>query len=51
MHDLIIKGGNLVDGTGATPLTADVAIKDGRVVEVGRISGKAIKLLMQMVLW
>ena len=45
MHDLIIKGGNLVDGTGTTPLTADVAIKDGRVVEVGKISGKANKTI------
>jgi len=37
MHDLIIKGGNLVDGIGETNITEDVAIKDGRVVEVGRI--------------
>ena len=35
MHDLVVKGGLVVDGTGAPARTADVAITDGRVVEVG----------------
>ena len=26
MHDLVIRGGKVVDGTGAAPVTADVAI-------------------------
>jgi N-acyl-D-aspartate/D-glutamate deacylase len=38
-HDLVIKGGKLVDGTGAPPRTADVAISDGVVTEVGRVDG------------
>ena len=38
-HDLVIRGGTVVDGTGATPRTADVAIADGRITEVGHISG------------
>jgi N-acyl-D-aspartate/D-glutamate deacylase len=39
-HDLVIRGGTLVDGTGAPPRTADVAIRDGRVAEVGRVEGR-----------
>jgi N-acyl-D-aspartate/D-glutamate deacylase len=33
--DVVIRGGTVVDGTGAPPRTADVAIRDGRVVAVG----------------
>ena len=39
MHDLVIRGGNVVDGTGAAPITADVAIDGDRVVAVGQVSG------------
>jgi N-acyl-D-aspartate/D-glutamate deacylase len=38
-HDLVIRGGTLVDGTGAAARTADVAITDGTVTEVGTVSG------------
>ena len=41
MHDLIIRAGRLVDGTGAEAQTADIAINDGIVTEVGRVSGGA----------
>ena len=34
-HDLIIRGGTVVDGTGAPARTADVAIDDGVITEVG----------------
>lgn len=40
-HDLIIRGGTVVDGTGAEPRTADVAVSDGIVTEVGRVDGSA----------
>ena len=36
-YDLIVRGGTVVDGTGAPALTADVAVTDGVIVEVGRI--------------
>ena len=41
MHDFVIRGGTVVDGTGAPARTADVAIDDGVVVEVGRVDGRA----------
>ncbi len=39
MHDLVIRGGTVVDGTGASAVTADVAVADGIIVEVGRVDG------------
>ena len=38
MFDLVVRGGTVVDGTGAEPFVADVAIQDGKVVEVGSVS-------------
>jgi N-acyl-D-amino-acid deacylase len=37
MHELVIRGGTVVDGTGAAPRPADVAVSDGVIVEVGRV--------------
>ncbi len=39
-HDLVVRAGTVVDGTGAPPRTADVAVVGDRVVEVGRVSGR-----------
>ena len=41
MLDLIISGGNVADGSGASARTADIGIADGKIVEIGRISGVA----------
>src|SRR3989441_3416593 len=40
-YDLIIKNGMVVDGSGFSRYRADVAIKDGTIVEMGRIRGAA----------
>jgi N-acyl-D-aspartate/D-glutamate deacylase len=41
VHDLIIRGGTIVDGTGGTPFAGDVAIDGDKIVEVGEVSGTA----------
>lgn len=41
MFDTIIRGGSVVDGTGAEKRTADVAIKDGKIAEIGQVTGPA----------
>jgi N-acyl-D-aspartate/D-glutamate deacylase len=38
--DLVIRGGTVIDGSGSPARTADVAITDGRVTEVGRVADK-----------
>jgi N-acyl-D-aspartate/D-glutamate deacylase len=40
MHDLVIRGGTVVDGTGGAAFTGDVAITGGKVVERGRVEGE-----------
>ncbi|MBT6273775.1 MAG: amidohydrolase family protein, partial [Chromatiales bacterium] len=39
--DLVIKNGLVVDGTGSPGHHADVAIENGKIVEVGQVSGAA----------
>jgi N-acyl-D-amino-acid deacylase len=41
MYDIIIRGGTIVDGTGAPPRTGDIAIEGDRIVGVGDIEGEA----------
>jgi len=39
-HDLVIRAGTVVDGTGAPGRTADIAIDSGRITAVGRVDGR-----------
>ncbi len=43
--DLKIVGGTVVDGTGGEPVRANVAVKDGRIVEVGACEGDATQTI------
>jgi N-acyl-D-aspartate/D-glutamate deacylase len=45
MHDLVIRGGTIIDGTGAPAQAGDVAVTNGRIVEVGRVTGAARRTL------
>jgi N-acyl-D-aspartate/D-glutamate deacylase len=45
MLDLVIRGGTVVDGSGAEPRTADVGIEGGRIVELGRVTSAARETL------
>lgn len=38
-YDLIVRNGTVIDGTGAEPREADVAIHDGRIAAIGDIDG------------
>jgi N-acyl-D-aspartate/D-glutamate deacylase len=51
MLDWLIKGGTVVDGTGAEPYVADVGLRDGRIVELGSISTPARQTLQAQGLW
>ena len=44
-HALIIRGGSVVDGTGEPMRTADIAIDDGVITEVGKIDGEAARTI------
>ena len=45
MYDIIIRGGSIVDGTGAEPVVGDVGIKDGVIAALGRVDGDAKKVI------
>jgi N-acyl-D-aspartate/D-glutamate deacylase len=38
-HDLVIRGGTIVDGTGRAGFTGDLAIDGDRIVDVGEVTG------------
>ena len=40
-YDLVILGGTIVDGTGGAPFVADIAVRDGKIVEIGKVTGAA----------
>ena len=41
MLDLVFEAATVLDGTGGAPRTADVAVQDGRIREVGRVTAAA----------
>src|ERR1700759_3520420 len=41
MHDVVIRGGTIIDGTGKPAFGGDIAIADGRITGVGGHQGPA----------
>lgn len=39
-HEIVIRGGQIVDGTGTEPVPGDLAIDDGLITAVGEIDGR-----------
>jgi N-acyl-D-amino-acid deacylase len=44
-YDLIVRNGFVVDGTGKPGFAADIAVRDGVIAEIGRVSGDAAKVI------
>src|SRR6202795_1925526 len=44
-YDLLIKNGRLVDGSGAPAFRADVAIRNGKITEIGKLRGTATRTI------
>jgi N-acyl-D-amino-acid deacylase len=44
-YDLLIRGGRVVDGSGLPSYVADVGVKGGKIVEVGRLTGTAARTI------
>ena len=44
-HDLLIRNGTIVDGSGAPAFRADLAVSAGRIVEIGAVSGGAARVI------
>jgi N-acyl-D-aspartate/D-glutamate deacylase len=40
VHDIVIRGGTVIDGSGGRAREADVAIREGRIAEIGRITAR-----------
>lgn len=45
MFDVIVRGGLVVDGSGAPAFAGDVAVKDGKIAAVGQVSGDARRVV------
>jgi N-acyl-D-aspartate/D-glutamate deacylase len=43
--DLLIRGGTVVDGSGAPGVPGDLAVRDGRIAALGRVQGDAARTL------
>ena len=39
MHDIVLRGATLIDGTGAPVRRGDLAVADGRIVALGEVDG------------
>jgi N-acyl-D-amino-acid deacylase len=45
MHDLLFRSALLLDGLGGPPVRGDLAVRDGRIAQVGRVEGPARRVV------
>ena len=45
IYDLIVRGGRIADGTGLPAYRGHVGIRDGRIVEIGRLRDAGARVL------
>src|SRR5246500_335365 len=45
MHDIVIRGGTIVDATGAAPFTGDIAVDGGKIAAVGGKAGSGRRVM------
>ncbi len=51
MFDVLIQGATVIDGTGSAPFTADVAVQDGKIAEIGHITSPARETVQAQGAW
>ena len=44
-YDLLIKNGKVIDGSGMPAFRGDVGVKNGKIVDIGKLSGQATKVV------
>src|SRR5206468_3632933 len=44
-YDLLVRGGRVVDGSGLPGYVADVGVRDGKIVDIGRLKGSAARTI------
>ncbi len=44
-YDLLLKNGSVVDGSGMPAFHGDVGVKNGKIVEVGKLGGSATRVI------
>lgn len=44
-YDLLVQNGRIVDGSGMPAFMGDVAVRNGKIVEVGKLSGQATRTI------
>lgn len=43
--DLVVRGGTIIDGSGAARFSGDIGVKDGRIVELGKVTTAAARTI------
>ncbi|HXG52655.1 MAG TPA: amidohydrolase family protein [candidate division Zixibacteria bacterium] len=44
-YDLLVRRGRIVDGSGLPSFVADLGVRDGKIVEIGRLTGAAARTI------